>query len=108
MCVCECECPTVSGHAHSQTFLQATVLAAVSARSVDHAVLLARTRVGGVALLTPPEETLRERRFIFRYSCAPSRSHLLNAGSVDGRSGLISVIAYPESPHSLSHVFVHR
>lgn len=49
---------SVSGHAQSQTFLQTAVLAAVAARSVDQTVFLARTRVGGVTLLTPPEETL--------------------------------------------------
>lgn len=51
---------TVSGHAHSQTFLQTAVLAAVSARSVDQTVFLARTGVGGVTLLTASEETLRQ------------------------------------------------
>lgn len=51
---------TVSGHAHGHTLLQTAVLAAVAARPVDWTVLLARTRVDGIALLTPPEETLRE------------------------------------------------
>lgn len=68
-----CVCLTVSGHAGSQAFLQATVLAAVPARSVDLTVFLPRTRVRGVALLTPPEETLRPEA---KHSSYPSETML--------------------------------
>jgi len=53
-------CLTVSRHANNQAFLQTAVLAAISARSVNRTVFLTGTRVGGVTLLTPSEETLRQ------------------------------------------------
>lgn len=50
---------TVSRHAHGEAFLQPAVLAAVSAGPIDQTVLLTRTGVGGIALLTSPEKALR-------------------------------------------------
>lgn len=49
---------TISGHPHSETLLQPTVLAAVPTGPINQTVLLARTGVGGVALLTSPEKAL--------------------------------------------------
>lgn len=49
---------TISRHPHGKAFLQSTVLAAVSAGSIDQTVLLTRAGVGGIALLTSPEKAL--------------------------------------------------
>lgn len=49
---------TIPRHPHREAFLQAAVLAAVAAGPVDQTVLLPRTRVRGIALLTPPEKAL--------------------------------------------------
>lgn len=49
---------TVSGHAQRQAFLQAAVLAPVSARAVDGAVPLPGAGVGHVAVLASAEEAL--------------------------------------------------
>lgn len=54
-------CPlglTISGHAQGQALLQAAVLASVTARAVNGAVLLTGAGVGHVALLAPAEEAL--------------------------------------------------
>jgi hypothetical protein len=49
---------TISRHPHGQAFLQPTMLAAVSAGPINQTVLLTRTGVGGIALLTSPEKAL--------------------------------------------------
>lgn len=49
---------SISRHPHSQALLQPAVLAAVSAGPIDQTVLLPRTGVGGIALLTSPEKAL--------------------------------------------------
>lgn len=49
---------TVSRHPYGKAFLQSTVLAAVSTGSINQTVLLTRTGVGGIALLTSPEKAL--------------------------------------------------
>lgn len=53
-----CERLTITRHPYGKAFLQSTVLAAVSAGSVDQTVLLTGTGVGGIALLTSPEKAL--------------------------------------------------
>lgn len=52
---------TVAGHAQSQAFLQAAVLASVAAGSVYGAVLLTGAGVGHVTLLAAAEEALGDR-----------------------------------------------
>jgi hypothetical protein len=52
------ELDSISGHAQRQAFLQAAVLASVTASAVDGAVLLAGAGVGHVTLLAPAKEAL--------------------------------------------------
>lgn len=49
---------TIPGHAQRQAFLQAAMLASVTAGSVDGAILLASAGVGHVAVLASAEEAL--------------------------------------------------
>lgn len=52
---------TVTGHPEAETFLQATVLAAVAVGAVDRTVLLPSTRIGHVHLLAASEEALERK-----------------------------------------------